>query len=331
MAMWWLWVGFIILIGLLLALDLGVFHRQAHVVQVREALLWSGVWVGLALAFNLFIYFGYEYHWLGMDLPNAEPDGQTAAVAFFTGYVLEKSLSVDNIFIIAVIFGYFAVPPAYQHRLLFWGILAALLMRGAMILVGVALIQRFHWLLYGFGGILIVTAVRMLFSREKTNTRENYLVRLARKLFPITDDFDGQSFVVGRGGRRMLTPLALALVAVEGADLILALDSIPAIFAVTEDPFLIFTSNVFAILGLRSLYFALAHLMDRLHYLNRSLAAILALIGAKMVLKDVLHSVPGVMYYTLAAIVLLLAAGVVASLIWTKPDTKGPNTEGVRK
>lgn len=329
--MWWLWVGFIILIGLLLALDLGVFHRQAHVVQVREALLWSGVWVGLALAFNLFIYFGYEYHWLGMDLPNAEPDGQTAAVAFFTGYVLEKSLSVDNIFIIAVIFGYFAVPPAYQHRLLFWGILAALLMRGAMILVGVALIQRFHWLLYGFGGILIVTAVRMLFSREKTNTRENYLVRLARKLFPITDDFDGQSFVVGRGGRRMLTPLALALVAVEGADLILALDSIPAIFAVTEDPFLIFTSNVFAILGLRSLYFALAHLMDRLHYLNRSLAAILALIGAKMVLKDVLHSVPGVMYYTLAAIVLLLAAGVVASLIWTKPDTKGPNTEGVRK
>jgi len=321
--MWWLWVGFIILIGVLLAFDLGVFHRQAHVVHAREALIWSGVWIGLALLFNLFIYFGYEQHWLGMDLPSTEPDGQTAAVAFFTGYVLEKSLSVDNIFIIALIFGYFAVPPTYQHRLLFWGILAALLMRGVMILAGVALIQRFHWILYGFGAILIVTAIRMLFPHQETKTRDNYLVRLARKLFSVTDDFEGQSFIVRRNGRRMLTPLALALVAVESADLILAVDSIPAIFAVTEDPFLIFTSNVFAILGLRSLYFALAHILDRLHYLNRSLAAILALIGTKMLFKDVLHAVPGMMYYTLAAIVLLLAAGVIASLIWPKPATKG--------
>jgi tellurite resistance protein TerC len=321
--MWWPWVCFLILIGLLLAFDLGVFHRTAHVVQVREALLWSGVWVGLALLFNLVIYFGYEHHWLGMDLPGTEPDGQTAAVAFFTGYVLEKSLSVDNIFIIAVIFGYFAVPTAYQHRLLFWGILAALLMRGAMILLGVALIQRFHWILYGFGAILIVTAVRMLLPRKETDPAGNYLVRLVRKLFPVTDDFEGQSFVVSRGGRRMLTPLALALVAVESADLILAVDSIPAVFAVTEDPFLIFTSNVFAILGLRSLYFALAHILDRLHYLDRSLAAILALIGVKMLLKDVLHGVPGVTYYTLAAVVLFLAAGVIASLIWTRPNIKG--------
>jgi tellurite resistance protein TerC len=317
----WLWVGFILLIGLLLAFDLGVFHRKAHVIQPGEALIWSGVWIGLALLFNLFLYFAYERHWLGLDLPYAEPDGQAAALAFFTGYILEKSLSVDNIFIIALVFAYFAVPPVYQHRLLYWGILAALLMRGAMILIGVALIEQFHWLLYGFGAILIVTAIRMLFAKEKRQVHENRLVRIVRRWFPVTDDFEGQKFLVRRDGRRYLTPLALALVAVEGADLILAVDSIPAIFAVTEDPFLIFTSNVFAILGLRSLYFALAHVLERLHYLDRSLAAILALIGAKMLFKDVLHGVPGIMLYTLGAIVLILAAGVIASLVWPRPQT----------
>jgi tellurite resistance protein TerC len=317
----WLWLGFILLIGLLLAFDLGVFHRKAHVIQPGEALIWSGVWIGLALLFNVFLYFAYERHWLGLDLPNTEPDGQAAALAFFTGYILEKSLSVDNIFIIALVFAYFAVPPVYQHRLLYWGILAALLMRGAMILVGVALIEQFHWLLYGFGVILIVTAIRMLFTKEKRQVHENRLVRIVRRWFPVTDDFEGQKFVVRRDGRRYLTPLALALVAVEGADLILAVDSIPAIFAVTEDPFLIFTSNVFAILGLRSLYFALAHVLERLHYLDRSLAAILALIGAKMLFKDVLHGVPGMMLYTLGAIVLILAAGVIASLVWPRPQT----------
>ncbi len=320
--MGWLWLGFILLIGLLLAFDLGVFHRKAHVIHPGEALIWSGVWIGLALLFNLLLYFAYERHWLGLDLPNTEPDGQTAALAFFTGYILEKSLSVDNIFIIALVFAYFAVPPVYQHRLLYWGILAALLMRGAMILVGVALIEQFHWLLYGFGAILIVTAVRMLFTKEKRQVHDNRLVRIVRKWFPVTDDFEGQKFLVRRDGRRYLTPLALALVAVEGADLILAVDSIPAIFAVTEDPFLIFTSNVFAILGLRSLYFALAHVLERLHYLDRSLAAILALIGAKMLFKDVLHGVPGIMLYTLGAIVLILAAGVIASLIWPRPQTE---------
>jgi tellurite resistance protein TerC len=322
--MWWLWIGFIILILLLLALDLGVFHRKAHVVQAREALLWSGVWVGLALLFTVFVYFGYEYHWFGMNLPYAEPDGRAAAVAFFTGYVVEKSLSVDNIFVMAVIFAYFRVPPAYQHRVLFWGILAALLMRGVMILVGVVLIQRFHWILYVFGAFLILTAARMLFAPKETNPKASFLVRLVRRLFSVTDDFVGQKLVVHRGGQWMLTPLALALVAVESADLILAVDSIPAIFAVTEDPFLIFTSNVFAILGLRSLYFALVHILDRFHHLSHSLAAILALIGAKMLFKDVLHSVPGVMYYTLAAITLLLAAGVIASLIWPKAVIAAP-------
>jgi tellurite resistance protein TerC len=257
-----------------------------------------------------------------MDLPYAEPDGRTAAVAFFTGYILEKSLSVDNIFIIAVIFTFFAVPARYQHRLLFWGILAALVMRGVMIVVGVALIERFHWILYGFGAILIVTALRMLLAKHDEGVKENRLVRFVRTVFPVTEDYEGSHFTVVRDGKRWLTPLALALVAVESADLVLAVDSIPAIFSVTEDPFLIFTSNVFAILGLRSLYFALAHLMVRLPFLNYSLAAILALIGAKMLLKDVLHDVPGLMYYTLGAIVLLLAAGVIASLLRTNAGTK---------
>jgi tellurite resistance protein TerC len=319
---WWTWLAFLLLIGVLLAFDLGVFHRKAHVVEAREALAWSGVWIGLALLFNVFIYFGYERHWLGMDLAYSEPDGQAAAVAFFTGYILEKSLSVDNIFIIAVIFGFFAVPPQYQHRLLFWGILAALVMRGVMIVVGVALIERFHWILYGFGAILIVTAFRMLFANHDEGVKENRLVRFVRKVFPVTDDYEGSHFTVVRERRRLLTPLALALVAVESADLVLAVDSIPAIFSVTEDPFLIFTSNVFAILGLRSLYFALAHLMVRLPYLKYSLAAILSLIGAKMLFKDVLHEVPGLMYYTLGAIVLLLAAGVIASLMRTKAGNK---------
>ena len=320
--MWWTWLAFLALISVLLALDLGVFHRKAHAVGPKEALVWTAVWIGLALLFNAFIYFGYQYHWLGMDLSYSEPDGQTAAVAFFTGYLLEKSLSVDNIFIIAVIFGFFAVPAQYQHRLLFWGILAALVMRGVMIVVGVALIEEFHWILYGFGVILIVTAVRMLFTKHDEGVKENGLVRFIRRLFPVTNGYEGSNFTVVRDGKRFLTPLALALIAVESADLVLAVDSIPAIFSVTEDPFLIFTSNVFAILGLRSLYFALAHLMGRLPYLKYSLAAILALIGAKMLFKDVLHAVPGLMYYTLAAIVVLLAAGVIPSLMRTKAGTK---------
>lgn len=320
--MWWTWLAFLVLIGVLLAFDLGVFHRKAHVVAAKEALIWTGVWIGLALLFNLFIYFGYQHHWLGMDLSYSEPDGQTAAVAFFTGYLLEKSLSVDNIFIIAVIFGFFAVPARYQHRLLFWGILAALVMRGVMIVVGVALIEEFHWILYVFGTILIATAARMLFGKHDESVKENRLVRFVRKLFPVTDDYEGSHFTVVRDGKRLLTPLALALIAVESADLVLALDSIPAIFSVTEDPFLIFTSNVFAILGLRSLYFALAHLMGRLRYLSYSLAAILALIGAKMLFKDLLHEVPGLMYYTLGGIVLLLTAGVIPSLMRANPSIK---------
>lgn len=316
--MGWLWIGFILLIVLLLALDLGVFHREAHVVKVKEALLWSGVWVGLALLFDVFLYFGYEKHWLGLDLPNTEPDGQVAAVLFLTGYVVEKSLSMDNIFIIALIFSYLAVPPAEQHRLLFWGVLGALVMRAMMIIAGAVLIKQFQWILYVFGAFLIFTAVRLLFARQEPDPKNNLLVRLAKRLFPVTEDFVGSRFIVRREGRRMLTPLALALLAVESADLVFAVDSIPAIFAITLDPFLVFTSNVFAILGLRSLFFALADIMDRFHYLKLSLAVLLALIGVKMLLKDVLHAVPGLTYYTLGIIALVLGAGIVASVVRAK-------------
>jgi tellurite resistance protein TerC len=330
----WLWVGFILLIVLLLALDLGVFHRKAHVVRIREALIWSGVWVGAALLFNVLIYFGYEHHWLGLDLPDTEPDGLAAAVFFFTGYVVEKSLSVDNIFVIALILSYFAVAPVYQHRVLYWGVLGALLMRGVMILAGAALIARFHWILYVFGAFLILIAARMLFTRHEPDPKSNFLVSLARRLFPVTEDFVGPKFVVRKDGRWLLTPLALALLAVESADLLFAVDSIPAIFAITLDPFLVFTSNVFAILGLRSLFFALADIMGRFHYLKLSLAVLLALIGVKMLLKDVLHDVPGLIYYTLGAIALVLTVGIVASLLrtrWEKPDVGLATTETSRK
>jgi tellurite resistance protein TerC len=320
--MFWLWAGFILLVLALLALDLGVFHRTAHAVKIREALIWSGVWIGAALLFNVFVYFGYQNHWLGMDLPDAEPDGQAAAALFFTGYVLEKSLSMDNIFVIALIFSYFGVPAAYQHRVLYWGILGALLLRGAMILAGAVLIERFHWILYVFGALLIVTAVRMLLARQEPDPKNSFLVKLASRLLPVTGDFAGARFLVRQNGRWLLTPLVLALIAVESADLMFAIDSIPAIFAVTSDPFLVFTSNVFAILGLRSLFFALAGIMDRFRYLKLSLAVLLALIGVKMLLKDVLQGVPGLTYYTLGLIALVLMAGFVASLV--RAERVGP-------
>jgi tellurite resistance protein TerC len=316
--MHWLWIGFIVFVVTVLVLDLGVFHRKAHVVQIKEALFWSGVWIGLALAFNVFLYFGYEYHWLGMSLPGTEPDGWAAAVMFFTGYIVEKSLSVDNIFLIALIFSYFVVPPASQHRVLFWGIFGALVLRGAMILLGSVLIAKFHWILYLFGAFLIFTAARMLFIRQEPDPKNTWLVRLARRHFPITEDFVGEHFAVRVHGRWMLTPLALALVAVESTDLLFAVDSVPAIFAITQDPFLVFSSNVFAILGLRSLYFALDGIMDRFYYLKLSLIVLLALIGVKMLLKDVLHEVPGLTYYTLGAIALILGAGVLASIVRAK-------------
>ena len=329
----WLWAAFIIFILFLLVLDLGVFHRKAHVITLKEALTWSGVWIGVALVFNVFIYFAYEYHWFGLDIPEDESDGRTTAILFFTGYIVEKSLGMDNVFLIAMIFSYFGIPAMYQHRVLFWGIVGALVMRAVMILAGVALIQRFDWILYVFGAFLIVSGLRMAVAPHAPEPERNPVIALARRLFPVTHDLAGERFVVRINGKPALTPLALALIMIETTDLIFAIDSIPAVFAITEDPFLVFTSNIMAVLGLRSLYFALAGIIHRFYYLRVSLSLLLVLIGAKMLLKDILHALPGTTYYTLGAIALILAGGIIASLIRARrtPDSYEVDVPARRK
>lgn len=342
----WMWAAFVGFVLLLLFLDLGVFHRRAHVVTMKEALGWSAVWILLGLSFTVFIYFGYENHWAGLGSSVDAVDGvvnggRSAAIKYLTGYVVEKSLSVDNIFVISMIFGFFAVPAIYQHRVLFWGILGALFMRGAMIAVGAKLVSDYHWILYVFGVFLIITAVKMLFLKtDHSDPNRNVLVRWTRRWFPITSRFHGEHFVVRAGspasnesdlpgnaavpdeavqkaksGTLMLTPLALALIMVEATDLIFAVDSIPAIFAITADPFLVFTSNVFAILGLRSLYFALAGMIGMFRYLKVSLALVLILVGAKMLAASWLKEVLGANFnfYLLGLVFLVLAVGVAAS------------------
>jgi tellurite resistance protein TerC len=311
----WLWVGFTVFIVLMLALDLGVFHGKAHVVGFREAMFWSGVWIFLSLAFTVLVYFVYEKQWMGIGAGQDISGGREAAVLYLTGYLVEYSLSLDNIFVIATIFSFFAVPSAYQHRVLFWGILSAMVLRAAMIAGGSALIHRFHWILYVFGAFLIFSAVRMLTARHEGDLRTNPVVRFTRRLLPVTEDYHGQRFFVRIDGRTTLTPLAMALIMVEAADIVFALDSIPAIFAITDIPFLVFTSNIFAIMGLRSLYFALANLLHRLRYLKISLALLLAVVGVKMLLKDILHLLPGKTYWILGVIVVILLGGIIASLL----------------
>ena len=319
-----LWAAFIIFILFLLAVDLGVFHREAHVISLKEALIWSGVWIGLALLFNVFVYFAYEYHWFGLDIPEEEPDGRTAAVLFLTGYLVEKSLGLDNVFLIAMIFSYLGIPAKYQHRVLFWGIVGALVMRAAMIVAGVALIERFEWTIYIFGAFLVVSGTRMAVARHAPDPEKNLVIKLARRFFPVTPELEGDRLFVRIDGKPGLTPLALALIMIETSDLIFAIDSIPAVFAITDDPFLVFTSNIMAVLGLRSLYFALAGIIDRFYYLRLSLSLLLILIGAKMLLKDVLQALPGTTYYTLGAIGLILAGGIIASIVRARrtPESK---------
>ena len=343
----WAWTGFIAFVLLMLALDLGVFHRKAHVVSVREALMWSMVWIAMGVSFSIFVYFAYQNQWFDLGTARDAVDGLyndgTAAVEkYLTGYVVEKSLSVDNIFVISMIFSSFGVPALYQHRVLFWGILGALVMRGAMIAVGTTLIARFHWVLYIFAVFLIVTGIRMLFMKsEHGDPASNRVVRLARRFFPVTSQFHGQHFFVRAGTRHaeesatpgapaefdpmverarpgtwLLTPLALALLMVETTDLIFAVDSIPAIFAITADPFLVFTSNVFAILGLRSLYFALAGMVEKFRYLKPALALVLLVVGFKMLLAEWLKLTLGKHFnlVLLAVVLAILAVGVLASL-----------------
>ncbi len=310
----WLWAGFVVLVLAMLALDLGVFHRHARQVSFREALAWTGFWFLLAMLFNIAVYYLYEHHLLGIgEHIGHELDGGQAALQFLTGYLIEKSLSLDNIFVIAVIFNYFKVPLAYQHRVLFWGILGALVMRGLMIGVGAALIQHFDWTVYVFGGLLLFTAAKMLVTREESlDPDQNVFVKLARKLYPVTPGFQQDHFLTRLHGRRAITPLMLVLIVVESTDVLFAVDSIPAIFAITTDPFLVFTSNVFAILGLRSLYFALASLMEQLRYLKISLVFVLAFVGVKMLIS---HHYPISTGVSLAVIGGILAVAVLASVL----------------
>jgi tellurite resistance protein TerC len=308
------WSLFLLFILLLVALDLGVFHRKSDEIKIADALIWTLVWVCVALVFNLFIYLLYGQNWLGWaDISTEHLSGGQAALQFFTGYLVEKSLSIDNIFVIAMIFSALKVPLSEQHRVLFWGIIGALVLRGMMILGGVALINRYGWLTYVFGVFLIFSAIKMMVVRHDTiKPDRNIFVRIVKRFLPVSDHFSGSHFFAVEQGRRVATPLFLAIVLVESSDAVFAIDSIPAIMAITRDPFLIFTSNVFAILGLRSLYFALAGMMERFRYLKMSLVFLLAFIGVKMLLSHH-HPIPNLV--SLAFIAGILAVGIGASLL----------------
>ena len=297
----WLWVGFNLFVLAMLALDLGVLHRKSHVVSSREALTWSLVWITLSLVFNAVIYFFWD-----KMMPDSTYTNSEAALAFLTGYLIEKSLSVDNIFVFILIFSFFKVPAAYQHRVLFWGILGALIMRGTLIALGVALLHEFHWIIYVFGAFLIFTGIRMAWQHEEhVEPDKNPVVKFFRKFMPVTENFEKDKFFVRRAGTLMATPLFLILLVVESTDLVFAVDSIPAIFAVTQDPFIVYTSNVFAILGLRALYFLLANVIDKFQYLKFGLSAVLIFIGVKMVIVDFYKIPIGVSLAVVAGILTL--------------------------
>jgi TerC family integral membrane protein len=297
----WLWGGFVLLVVAMLALDLGVFHRKDRDISAREAIAWTFVWIGISLVFALLV--GWRF-------------GSGTAIEFLTGYLIEKSLSVDNLFVFVIIFGTFAIPRAYQHRVLFWGILTALVLRALMIVAGSALLQRFHWLIYVFGVFLVVTGVRLFTHRDQEHHPErSWAFRVLRRIVPSTSRIDGHAFFARHGGRLVATPLFLALALIEISDVVFALDSIPAIFGVTLDPFIVFTSNIFAILGLRSLYFAVAQLLRRFQYLSTGLAAVLVFIGLKMTLSGVVHVSA---LASLAAVVALLGGAILLSLWRTR-------------
>lgn len=301
----WPWIGFNALIICLLALDLGIFHRKSHEVSLKEAMTWSVVWITLALLFNVGIYF---------------VSGQDTALQFLTGYLIEKSLSVDNIFIFVLIFASLNVPAAYQHRVLFWGVIGALCMRGILILLGSTLLDTFHWVFYLFGAFLVITGIRMALQKEKKmHPERNFALRLVRRLIPVTATYERERFFVRYRGQLMATPLLLALIVVEVTDLIFALDSIPAIFAITQNPFIVYTSNVFAILGLRSLYFVFAGVIQKFHYLKIALAVILVYVGVKMLVADFLH-IPA--WLSLLVIAFVLSVAILASLARARKEAR---------
>jgi tellurite resistance protein TerC len=299
------WIGFHLAVFVFLAVDLGVIHRSPGEIHLREALVWSIVWIGAALAFNAGIY-----RYLGPE----------RGLEFFTGYLIERALSIDNIFVFIVVFSFFGVPAVHQHRVLFWGILGALAFRGALIAAGAALLVRFHWMTFLFGAFLLITGVRLFFRRpEQIDVGRNPVLRLARRLLPVTEGYEGGAFLFQRAGRWTATPLLLVLLVVESADVAFALDSIPAIFAVTRSPFIVYTSNVFAILGLRASYFLMAALVPRLRYLSAGLAAVLVFIGLKMLGEPWFALTTGA---SLLTVVLLLSGAVAASLL--APPARGP-------
>ena len=300
-----LWVGFNIFVLAMLALDLGIFHRRAHIVGIKEALIWSAIWIILALTFNLGIYF-----WRGPE----------TALEFLTGYLIEKSLSVDNLFVFLMIFSYFNVDSLYQHKVLFWGILGALITRAIFIATGITLIQNFHWVIYVFGAFLILTGIRMAIRKEKKiHPERNPLLKLFRRFMPVTEKYEGEKFFLKRGGRYFATPLFIVLLIVETTDIIFAADSIPAILAITLDPFIVYTSNVFAILGLRALYFALAGMMRLFHHLHYGLSAVLIFVGTKMILADI-YKIRVSLALSLIAVILLIS--IIASMIHPQKEKK---------
>jgi len=313
---WIVWAGFFAIFIGVLALDLGVLHRESRVMSVRQALGWTLVWITVAMSFTGLVYGLYEHNWFGWALEPDAPAGGEAALQYVTGYLLEWSLSVDNIFVIAVIFTFMKIPVQFQYRVLFWGIVGAILLRGAMIAMGAALIHAFDWMFYVFGGILLISAARMLKSEDgQFDPSKSVLVRLARRVYPVTDKLDGDKFFTVVNGAKAATPLFVTLLLVDFADVVFAVDSIPAIFAVTQDPFIVFTSNAFAILGLRSLYFAIAGLMMMFKYLKLSLIFILAFVGVKMMLHHHLK-IPHTI--SLGVIVGFLLIGILASLWVTR-------------
>jgi tellurite resistance protein TerC len=304
-----LWLGFGAVITVMFVLDLGIFNRKSHAISFREALTWTLVWVSLALAFNVWIYFSM---------------GPAKALEFLTGYLIEESLSVDNLFVFIMIFSYFHITKVHQPKILKWGIIGALLMRAVFILVGIELIERFHWTIYVFGGILVFTGIKMAFGgEEKIEPEKNLLVRLVRRFVPITRRIRDDRFFISKGGVRAATPLFLALLVVESSDVIFAVDSIPAVLAVTHDPFIVYTSNVFAIMGLRSLYYLLANVMEMFAYLKLGVSFILSYVGIKMLLVDVIH-IP--IYFSLGVIVGTLALAVIISI--TLAPKKGHTQHG---
>lgn len=308
------WVLFHVFVLGMLALDLGVFHRETKAISTREALVWSGVWISVAIAFNILLFF-----WQGSE----------AGLEFATGYLIEKSLSIDNVFVFLLLFTFFGVPAAYQYRVLFWGIIAALVMRGALIASGAALISNFHWVIFIFGGFLVFSGIRMAFHDEsKVDPERSITVRLFRRFVPTTRDYDGGKFFTRVNGKLMATPLLLVFVAVNVTDAIFAVDSIPAIFAITDDPFIVYTSNVLAVLGLRALYFALAGVVEKFHYLKFGLSMVLVFVGTKMLISDWYHFPT---FASLGVVAALLALSMIASMLRPIPIEKEDEPEPERR